>query len=128
MLGADVPEDALERLVPEGLGPPILEAATESVITRTLFQEMMPLPDMFGVRSIGDVGKLFWGRVFLSPEEMAAKYPASRGSEHLYLYYVLRLRDGLRAFWFLARRRAQLLTRSRARERYAALDEWLKRP
>jgi hypothetical protein len=127
MLGAEVPDDVLARLVPEGIDQSILEAATESVITRTLFHEMMPLPDMFGVRSIGGLEKLFWRRVFLSPEEMAAKYPASQGSKRFYLYYALRLRDGLRAIGSLARRRARLVPRSRARQRYAELNDWLKR-
>jgi len=127
MLGAAVPDDVLERLVPEGIDRSILEAAREAVLTQTGRHHWESLFSAQGARSPGDKAKFLRERVFLSRDEMAAKYPASRGSRFFYLYYALRLRDGLRAYSFHALRRARLMMQRRRRERYAALYDWLKR-
>jgi hypothetical protein len=128
MLGAGVPDDILERLVPQGIDQRVLEAARETVLTQTGRHQWEPLFRALDARTLGDKARLLKERIFLSRDEMAAKYPASRDSKHFYLYYALRLRDGLRAYVFHARRRARLMTQRRRRERYAALNEWLTRP
>jgi hypothetical protein len=128
LLGAGVPDDILERLVPEGIDPRVLEAARETVLTQTARHHWESLFRAQGARSPGEKAKFLRERVFLSRDEMAEKYPASRGSRFFYLYYALRLRDGIRAYSFHALRRTRLMMQRRRRERYAALHNWLTRP
>jgi hypothetical protein len=128
MLGAEVPDEVLERLVPQGIDQRIMEAAREAVLTQTARHQWETLFRALGARTLGDKAKFLKERIFLSRDEMAAKYPASRGSRCFCLYYALRLRDGLRAYTFHARRRALLMMQRRRRERYAALNDWLTRP
>jgi hypothetical protein len=116
------------RLVPEGIDQRVTEAARETVLTQTRPAQWEPLFRVLGARSLGDKAKLMRKRVFLSGDEMAAKYPASRGSRCFRLYYVLRLRDGLRTYTLHALRRARLLMQRHRRGRYAALFDWLTRP
>jgi len=127
MLGAAVPAEVLERLVPGGIDPRVLAAAREAVLTQTGRHHWESLFSAQGARSPGEKTTFLKERVFLSRDEMAAKYPASRGSRFFYLYYALRLRDGLRAYTSHALRRARLMMQKRRRERYAALYDWLTR-
>jgi hypothetical protein len=127
MLGEAVPDDVVERLVPEGIDPRILEAAREAVLTQTGRHHWESLFRAQGARTLGEKAKFLKERIFLSRDEMAAKYPASRGSRYFYLYYALRLRDGLRAYRFHALRRARLMMQRRRRERHATLHDWLTR-
>jgi hypothetical protein len=69
---------------------------------------------------------LFWQRVFLSREEMAAKYPASRGSRYFGLYFLLRIRDVIRAFGAYNLERHLPVIRDPRRARKAALANWLR--
>ena len=128
MLGAAVPDDVLERLVPEGIDQRVLAAAQETVLSQTSPHQWGSLFDAQGARSPEEKAEFFKERVFLSRDEMAAKYPASRGSSLFPLYYALRLRDGVRAYTFHALRRARLLLQRRRRERHNALHNWLTRP
>jgi hypothetical protein len=100
MLSTEVPADVPGRLVPEGLDQRILETARERVLAQTPTDQWAarPLFELLGVRSLGDMVKLSWGRVFCSRAEMAVIYPSSRDSKHLYFYYVLRLRDVIQTF------------------------------
>ena len=125
MLGAGVPDDVLERLLPGGLDQQVLETAMESVLTQVDYRPWVPFFDVPGVRSLGGMVRLTWKRVFLSRDEMTVKYPASRGARHLGFYYVLRLRDGLRAFGAHALRRGRS-RRSRGRGRRASLTSRLE--
>jgi hypothetical protein len=124
MLGAGVPDAVLEQLVPGGLDQRILEAARESVLARTGYSQWMPKFDLLGAESFGDKARLLWQRVFLTRGEMAAIYPASRDSRHLYRYYVLRLRDVIRTYWSHTFRRGRLMSQSRGRDRHALVN-WL---
>ncbi|MCX6842425.1 MAG: nucleotidyltransferase family protein [candidate division WOR-3 bacterium] len=126
MLGAGVPDDVLEQLVPGGIDARIIETAREAVLGQRGYHELMPFFGRLGAKCLGDKAKLFWERVFLSREEMAAIYPASRNSRHIYLYYALRLRDVIRTYWSHVLSRGRLLARSRRRDRTAALVKWLK--
>jgi hypothetical protein len=126
LMDAGVPDDVLERLVPGGIAQRVLEMARESVLTQNGYEEMTPLFDLLGAQSLGDKAKLSWGRVFLSREEMAAKYPASRNSRHLGRYYVLRLRDVTRTFGSYALKRGRSMMRIRGRDRRVLLVNWLK--
>jgi hypothetical protein len=76
--------------------------------------------------SLGRKAKLSRERVFLSREAMAARYPASRGARHLGFYYLLRLRDVLRAFGVLMLRRGLPLVRHRTQDPAVSLANWLK--
>jgi len=126
MLGTGVPDDVLERLVPGGIARRVLEMARESVLTQTGYGQWAPFFDLVGAKSLGDKAKLSWERVFLSRGEMAAVCPASRGSRHLYFYYVLRLRDVIRTYGAHTLRRARLMMQSRGRDRKASLVNWLR--
>ena len=125
MLGAGVPDDILKQLVPGGIDQRILMRARESVLAKTGYAQRMPLFGRLGAKSLGEKLKLSWERVFLSRDEMAATYPASRGSKHFYLYYALRLRDVIRTYWSHTFRRARLMMQSRGHDRNAALVNWL---
>ncbi|MCX6844909.1 MAG: nucleotidyltransferase family protein [candidate division WOR-3 bacterium] len=126
MLGAGVPDDVLEQLVPGGLDQRILETARESVLAQTGYSQGVSLFDLQGAHSLGDKVRLSWKRVFLSRDEMAAIYPASRNSRHLYLYYALRLRDVIRTFGSHTLKRGRLMVRSRGVDPNASLVNWLK--
>ena len=126
MLGAGVPDDVLEQLVPGGLDRRILETARESVLAQTGYSQGVPLFDLQGAHSLGDKVRLSWKKVFLSRDEMAAIYPASRDSRHLYFYNVLRLRDVIRSFGSHTLKRGLPVIRSRGRDRKVSLVNWLK--
>ena len=126
LLDAGVPDDVLERLVPGGLDQRVLETARQSVLAQTGYGPWTPFFDLRGARSLGDKVKLFRKRVFLSRDEMAAIYPASRDSRHLYLYYALRLKDVMRVFWSHNLRRGLPMIRSRGQDRNVSLVNWLK--
>jgi hypothetical protein len=101
MLGAAVPEDVMEQLVPGGIDQGLLETARRAVLGQVSFGRWTPQPlfTMWGAKSIGDRAKLFWNRVFLPRDEMAIKYPESEGAKHLHFYHLLRLRDIMRTYW-----------------------------
>jgi hypothetical protein len=96
LLGTGVPDDVLERLVPEGIDEHVLETARQSVLADTGYDPWTPVSGLVGSRSLGDKAKLLWERVFLSRDQMARVYPASRNSRCLCSYYGLRLRDVVR--------------------------------
>ncbi len=126
LLDAGVPDDVLQRLVPRGITRRVLETARESVLTWTGYEEIMPILGLLGAKSIGDKAKLFRERVFLSREEMAAKYPASSTAIHLRLYYVLRLRDVIRTFGDHNLRQCRVMMRNLVRGRKVSLLNWLR--
>jgi hypothetical protein len=96
MMGTSVPDGVPEQLVPGGIDEQVLEIARQSVLTDTGYDPWTPVSGLVGARSLGDKAKLLWERVFLSRDLMAAVYPGSRHSRHLYFYYALRLRDVIR--------------------------------
>ena len=126
MLGAGVPDDVLEQLVPGGIDPRILETARQFVLARTDYGLSVPLFRLRGAKSLFDMAKLSWGRVFLSRGELAAIYPASHGSPHFYRYYALRLRDVIRTYWSHTFRRGRLMMHGRGGDPDASLVNWLK--
>jgi hypothetical protein len=126
MLNARVPDGVLESLVPDGFDRRILTAARESVLGRTDYRKQARLIERLDAMSLGRKAKLSRERVFLSREAMAARYPASRGARHLGFYYLLRLRDVLRAFGVLMLRRGLPLVRHRTQDPAVSLANWLK--
>jgi hypothetical protein len=126
MLAAAVPDEILERLAPDGSDRRILQTARESILAQVDYSPRAPFFDALGARSFGDMVRLTWKRVFLSRDEMAAKYPASRNSRCICLYYGLRLRDAIRALGAYAERRGLPAIRSRGRARRASLANWLR--
>jgi len=126
MLGAGVPEDVLEQLIPRGIDPHMLKVARESVLGQWGYIERLPFFGRLGAKSIGEKAKLSWERVFLSRDEMAARYRASRDSKYFHFYYALRLWDVILIYGSDAMTRARLMRRSRGRDRNAPLVKWLK--
>jgi hypothetical protein len=124
-MGAELPDGVLEQLVPGGIDRRILETARQSVLAQTDYGLSVPLFRLRGAKSLSDMAKLSWGRVFLSRGEMAAVYPASRESKHLWFYYALRVKDVIRNYWSHTVRRGRLMMRSRGRDRNASLFNWL---
>jgi hypothetical protein len=125
MLGAEVPDAVLEQLAPGGIDQRILEAAREAVLTQTGYGQWQPFFDNVQVTSLGDKARLSWKRVFLSRDEMAAMYPASRNSRHLCFYYARRVGHVVRSFTTHTLRRAGLMMQRRGRDRNATLVRWL---
>jgi hypothetical protein len=126
MLGTEVPGDVLGRLVPGGPGKRMLETARECLLARTDPLRSGSLIDRWGAMPIGGKAKLSSKRVFLSREEMAVRYPASRIAKHLWFYYVLRLRDVTRTLVADVLRRGLPTARSGTEGRNAALANWLE--
>ena len=96
LVGAGVPDDVLERLVPGGIDEHVLELARQLVLADTGYAPWSPVSGLVGARSFNDKTKLLWQRVFLSRDEMARVYPGSRESRFLCRYYALRVRDVIR--------------------------------
>jgi hypothetical protein len=127
LLAAAVPDGVLEQLVPGGPDRRILETARESVLAETGYgRRLPPFLDLVGAKSLGDKARLPWKRVFLSRDEMAARYPASREAKHLWFYYALRLRDLTRVYWDYNLTRYREKTRGLKRSREVSLVNWLK--
>jgi hypothetical protein len=82
--------------------------------------------DLLGARSLGDKVKLFWDRIFLSRDEMAAMYPASRDSRHLLSYYVLRFRDVTRAHGPAVLRMIRSREDRQSMSKRVAVADWLR--
>lgn len=117
MLGAEVPDDILERLVPGGIHPRLLDAAKQAVLTGTSVR---------GTPPFGDELRQARERIFLPRDEMAKRYPASSESRHIYPYYALRLRDAGRSFGSRVVRQSLALVRRRERSGISALVKWLR--
>lgn len=127
MLDAEVPDDAVERLVPGGVDQRALATARQSVLAKTGYVQLMPFLDWLGAKSVVDMAALSWERVFQSREEMAVLYPGARESSHLFLYHGLRLRDAVRDYLYHTLRRVRLAVRTRGRDPNAQLLNWLRR-
>ncbi|MFO7676093.1 MAG: nucleotidyltransferase family protein [bacterium] len=126
LLGAEVPGDVFEQLVPGGIEPRVLEVARETVLARSDYRPPGSLAGRRGAGSLGGLVRLVWKHVFLSRDAMAVKYPASRTARHLYRFYALRLRDGIRAGWLHARLQARLMVDNPRRGREDLLVRWLR--
>jgi hypothetical protein len=125
LLGARVPEDVLEQLVPGGLDRRALEAAKQSTLTRTGYDQWQPFFDKMRATSLSDRARLSRWRLFLTRDEMAATYPGFRGSRFIHLYYVRRVGHVIGSYATHTLRRARLML-SRDRDPNAALVRWLK--
>jgi len=128
LLGASVPGDLLERLVPGGFDQHVLAMAAESVAARLLIPGYVSrsVRDLWGAKSPGEMVKLIWGRVFPSREEMAELYPESRNAKHLCLCYLRRFRDVL-VMHGASVPRVMLSRDIRQRaSKMAAVNDWLK--
>jgi len=126
LLRAEAPENVLERLVPGGIDHRLVETARQSLLAQARYRTWLPFSKLLGVRPLGGKLALVMGRVFLSRDDMAAKYPASRSSGHLWWYRVLRLRDFMRVLGDYVLRRSRLAALSRGRARDVALVNWLE--
>ena len=126
MLGAEVPDDVLARLVPEGIDRRMLATARESILGTTDFRQSARRIDNLAAMPLSEKAKHSRERIFLSRAEMAARYPASRDAGSLFPYYVLRFRDVLRTSAVLALRRGLPVLRSRTQDRTVALANWLR--
>ncbi|MBM3314070.1 nucleotidyltransferase family protein, partial [candidate division WOR-3 bacterium] len=125
LLGAGVPKEILDRLVPEGIVQRIKEQAKESVLRAACDSGLMPFFSHRGARTLGEKVRFFRERVVLSREEMAAMYPASVGSSCPYIYYALRLRDVVRTYLRYETRRTRLKAGVDGRGQGASFLDWL---
>jgi hypothetical protein len=126
MLGTDVPDDVLERLVPGGIDERVLETARQSALADTGYEPWSPVSGLVGARSLSDKAKLLWQRVFLSRDEMARVHPASRDSRCLSFYYGLRFRDVLRNRGTTVLRLAQSPSYRQSASESAVVANWLR--
>jgi hypothetical protein len=127
MLSAEVPDDVLERLAPGGPDQCVLESARELVLAGSGNARRLPsLFELAGAKSVGEKARLTCERVFLTRDDMAARYPASRGARHLGRYYARRLRDVARFYWGYNLRRRRPMFKSHGRELQTRLADWLK--
>ena len=127
MLGAAVPDDVLEQLVPGGLDAKVFETARETVITGIPYGKWLS-PAFLGLRGrepLAHKAKLLWERVFLSRDAMLAEYPASRDSRYLYVYHARRIWDIIRK-WGPALRRMPSHEWERSLSGNATLANWLE--
>ncbi|MFO7676104.1 MAG: nucleotidyltransferase family protein [bacterium] len=131
LLGARVPREALERLVPGGISPTLLDTARECVLASSSLRQWKPrsLYELFGAESPADGLTVVRRRLFMSRAGLAARYSSARGQ---------RQPGSLRARWFghLARscwsyfvrpRLARLGLLGRGHDRGVALADWLGR-
>ena len=126
MSGAGVPDDALERLVPGGIDEHVLDMARQSILADTGYDPWTPVSGLVGVRSLGDKAKLLWERVFLSRDDMARVYPASRESRNLCSYYALRFKDVMRNRGATVLRLAQSSSYRQSAAESAVVANWLR--
>ncbi|HTW91937.1 MAG TPA: nucleotidyltransferase family protein [bacterium] len=132
MLEAAVPGAVLEQLVPDGIDRRVCKTVRQYAFGRAGYERSVPLFDRFGVpffdrfgvQSFSERVRLSWRRVFLSREEMAAKYPASRDSRCVSLYYALRARDVIRTYGSYLVERGRLRRQLRGRDPHVVL-RWL---
>jgi len=127
LLAADVPADVLERLVPGGLDPRVLKAASATVTSGIPFDRWLS-PAFLGLkgpespaRKLGRV----WERTFLSRDAMFAEYPAARESGHRYIFHARRVWDILRK-WGPALGRIPGHEWKRNLADNSVLSDWLK--
>ena len=126
ILGTGVSDDVLERLVPGGIDEHVLETARQSVLADTGYDPWTPVSGLVGARSLGDKAKLLWERVFLSRDQMARVYPASRNSRCLCSYYALRLRDVVRNRGATVLRLARSPGYRQSASKSAVVANWLR--
>lgn len=125
MLGAAVPEPALDALQPEGFDARLLDWAREEILedkgTSPIFPDLLQLWQ--GHRVKDRVAVLM---KILSPTVIADYYAIPPASKKRYFYYPVRLKDLLMRYgpvlWRLARRDRQLTGLA---HRKSKLGEWL---
>ncbi len=125
LLGAEVPDKALELLVPGGISPDMLAAAKQSLLDQTGYGRWQTFFDAARASTFTEKAKLSWRRVFLSRSEMAATYPKSRVGFFLPWYYGRRVVDLVGRYLSHSLRRRRLLRRGRGSDPHAALVRWL---
>jgi len=109
-----------------GIDEHVLETARQSVLADTGYGPWTPVSGLVGARSLGDKAKLLWERVFLSRDEMAASYPASRDSRHLCPYYALRFKDVMRNRGATVLRLARSPSHRQSASKSAVVANWLR--
>jgi hypothetical protein len=125
ILGADIPDKALELLVPGGIDPDMLQAARQSLLDQTGYGRWLTFFDAARAATFAEKARLSWRRVFLSRNEMAATYPKSRVGFFLPWYYGRRVVDLVDRYLTHTLRRRQLMRRDRGSDAHATLVRWL---
>jgi hypothetical protein len=125
LVGADVPDDVLAGLRPDGLSDEIVDAARAQML-RAADHVPTGLAEFHGHDSILRKASVFLKNVFLSREAMARLYPVSANSPRVYLYYPKRIVDAFtqygRVGWELLRGRSDTVGQA---NRTRALQTWL---
>jgi hypothetical protein len=131
LLGAAVPDAALNALEPNDLDPGLVPWAKEQIFTNK--GNALPLtPNLVRIweaRRFQDKVATFLKFALPSPQAMATMYPASPFSKRIYLYYPVRLKDLLlrygRTTWRLLRHDEEMIALAEQEARGNALVDWL---
>jgi hypothetical protein len=128
LLGAPVPEDTLNQLVPGGIDARLLRKAKECVLAHEKYDNwsLLPFPNRFGGRWSSARVKTLSEAVFLRRDEMTSRYASARDSRHLWPYYVLRSADLLRNYGRATLQQGLKMLRVRERDSAPSLAGWLK--
>jgi hypothetical protein len=128
LLGAPVPEDTLNQLVPGDIDARLLKKAKECVLAHEKYDNwsLLPFPNRLGGRWTLARAKALSDTVFLRRDEMALRYPRARDSRHLWPYYILRSVDLLRNYGRATLRQGFRMLRVRERDSAPSLAGWLK--
>jgi hypothetical protein len=96
LVGAAVPDDVLEALVPVDFDDQIL-----TVAMRQRHRVRMPgdIAELRARRSPAAKLRVFWKRVLIPPDALADAYNVPRSSRFIHAYYLIRAKDMVRHYW-----------------------------
>lgn len=131
LIGAEVPEDILDQLVPGGIDPGLLETARECILTHTSCRKgsARPLHDVFGPGSLSDRMAVFWRKLLPPADVLAATYRSMPGSAGPPRRRALWLQHIVRSCWtyLLRPRLARLKLSGGGQGPEKTLADWLSR-
>lgn len=98
LAGAVVPADIMERLRPADMTDAVLETARAQIFADKYpaVSISAPLAELLESKRFRDKIRIFWQRVFLPRDTIAALYPVPRDSVRIYFCYPRRVVDVLR--------------------------------
>jgi hypothetical protein len=133
LVDAEVPDEALDSLRPEGFDPQVIVWAKTQIFADG--RENPPLSPnlarMWGSKRLWEKATLLLKRAVPSPKVMARMYPVPPDSKWIYLYYPVLWRDLLwrngRSAWGLLRHDDAMVGLAEQENQKTALREWLVR-
>ncbi len=131
LLAAEVPEDSLANIRPNGLHPGVLEGAKDYLFVGRSDTPSLSANVAVLRRSgrLSDNINVFMRGLFPSPKDMAQRYSISPGSLKVYYYYLKRLRELLvrngNDIWKLLRRDPETVKLADRVNDRIALQDWI---